>query len=272
MIKKESYMRKPDLFDEILFFLKELSQNEPRVSVKRETLDELLNPPPRRKTPEDIPVYAPPQRGTQNVIPQAQTPATVKHIPNDCANTSWDELKNMVGSCVDCQLCQTRTNTVFGDGLESAGLMFIGEGPGADEDEQGLPFVGRAGELLTRMISAMTFDRWKEVYIANVVKCRPPNNRVPTPEEAAICKKYLERQIELVSPKVIVLLGATPLLYLLNIKGISKARGNWFDYKGIKVMPTYHPAYLLRDPTKKADTWYDLQLVMKEFGKKPLGR
>ena len=147
--------------------------------------------------------------------------------------------------------------------------MFIGEGPGADEDAQGRPFVGRAGELLTRMITAMGFDRASEVYIANVVKCRPPGNRTPLPAEAEACIGFLKRQIRLVSPKVIVTLGATPLFHLFQLKGITKLRGNWLDWEGIKVMPTYHPAYLLRDPNKKFDVWRDLQLVMREFGKTP---
>lgn len=147
--------------------------------------------------------------------------------------------------------------------------MFIGEGPGENEDLQGLPFVGRAGELLTRMIAAMGFDRAKDVYIANIVKCRPPGNRNPEETEAVTCLPFLERQIELIQPKVIVLLGAVPLLYLLNMRGIMRLHGSWFEYKGIKTLPTFHPAYLLRSPDKKADAWHDLQIVMREFGHVP---
>ena len=161
---------------------------------------------------------------------------------------------------------------VFADGNPHAELMFIGEGPGADEDATGIPFVGRAGELLSRMIAAMTFDRATETCIANIVKCRPPGNRNPSDEEAAACMPYLKRQIAMVHPKVIVLLGAVPLLYLFNLKGIMKLRGRWLDYDGIRVMPTYHPAFLLRNPPAKKDAWADLQAVMAEFGRKPVPR
>ncbi|MBO5958694.1 MAG: uracil-DNA glycosylase [Lentisphaeria bacterium] len=172
-------------------------------------------------------------------------------------------------NCQNCPLCSTRKNIVFGDGNPHAEIMFIGEGPGESEDEQGLPFVGRAGELLTRMIGAMGFDRWKDVYIANIVKCRPPGNRNPDEKEAKACLPYLERQIELIKPKVLVLLGAVPLLHLLNMRGIMRLHGNWFEYKGIKTLPTFHPAFLLRNPPMKAEAWKDLQVVMREFGKTP---
>lgn len=260
-------MRKPDLFDEILFYLKELSLTEKRISVDQKILDDLYSAGVTRKTPEDIPLYTPPAREAAAAV-QSIEPVRVC----DTSSASWEELENAVSRCSMCPLCSTRRHTVFGDGFRNARLMFIGEGPGADEDEQGLPFVGKAGELLTRMIGAMSFDRWKEVYIANTVKCRPPDNRQPLPAEAEACKGYLLRQVELVSPEVIVLLGATPLLYLMNIKGISRVRGTWLDFNGIKVMPTYHPAYLLRDPRKKVDVWRDLQLVMKEFGRLPAGK
>jgi DNA polymerase len=171
-----------------------------------------------------------------------------------------------------CGLGKTRTNMVFADGNPHAELMFIGEGPGADEDATGVPFVGRAGELLSRMIAAMTFDRATETCIANIVKCRPPGNRNPADDEAAACIPYLKRQIALVNPKVIVLLGAVPLLYLFNLKGIMKLRGLWLEYEGIPVMPTYHPAFLLRNPPAKKDAWADLQAVMAVFGRKPAPR
>jgi len=144
--------------------------------------------------------------------------------------------------------------------------MFIGEGPGAEEDKQGLPFVGEAGELLDRMIVAMQLGP-EDVYIANIVKCRPPGNRNPEAPEAAACLPYLERQIALVRPEVIVLLGAVPLRFLLNKTGITRTRGKWLDYNGTPVMPTYHPAYLLRVPQKKRDVWGDLQQVMRLLGK-----
>lgn len=179
-----------------------------------------------------------------------------------------DEVAVKVAECTLCELHKTRTNTVFGDGNRKTELMFIGEGPGKDEDEQGLPFVGKAGQLLTKMINAMQFTR-EEVYIANIVKCRPPDNRNPSDEEAEKCLPYLNRQIDIIHPKVIVLLGAVPLKYLLGLTGITKIRGTWYEYRGIKVMPTLHPAYLLRNPAAKKEAWEDLQKVMKFFGKKP---
>lgn len=175
----------------------------------------------------------------------------------------------IVQQCNACQLCQGRHNTVFGEGNPDADLMFIGEGPGFDEDRLGRPFVGRAGQLLDKMIAAMQFTR-AEVFIANVVKCRPPNNRTPMPEEAAACIGYLQRQIEVVAPKAIVLLGATAARFLLNTDtGIMRLRGRWLQYNGIPVMPTYHPAFLLRQEGAKREAWMDLQMVMKLFGKYP---
>ncbi|MFA6292371.1 MAG: uracil-DNA glycosylase [Victivallales bacterium] len=182
-----------------------------------------------------------------------------------------DELAATAAECTLCGLHKTRTKSVFGDGNRNAELMFIGEGPGKDEDEQGIPFVGRAGQLLTSMIIGMQFTR-EEVYIANIVKCRPPENRNPTDEEAEKCLPYLNRQIDIIRPKVIVLLGAVPLKYLLGLNGITKIRGTWYEYRGIKVMPTLHPAYLLRNPSAKREAWEDLKKVMKFFGKKPAPR
>jgi DNA polymerase len=144
--------------------------------------------------------------------------------------------------------------------------MFIGEAPGTEEDQAGRPFVGAAGRLLDRMIAAMQFRR-DEVYIANVVKCRPPRNRVPTAGEGEACMPYLARQIELVRPEVIVLLGATPLQHVLGLQGVTRLRGTWQDYKGIPVMPTFHPAFLLRYEPRKKEVWADLQDVMRRLGK-----
>ncbi|MCK5843250.1 MAG: uracil-DNA glycosylase [Victivallales bacterium] len=168
--------------------------------------------------------------------------------------------------CRGCPLHANRRNLVFGAGSPDADLMFIGEGPGREEDRQGVPFVGEAGQLLTKMINAMCFSR-SEVYIANIVKCRPPNNRAPDDDEADACLPFLRRQIELVRPKVIVLLGAVALKYLMGVGGITRARGKWLNYNGIKAMPTFHPAYLLRNPQAKKDVWEDLQKVMALFGK-----
>ncbi len=174
-----------------------------------------------------------------------------------------------IARCIHCPLHQTRTNTVPGQGNERRPeIMFIGEAPGADEDEQGLAFVGRAGQLLTKMIEAMGFTR-DQVFIANIAKCRPPGNRPPTPEEMATCISYLRQQIALIQPKVIVALGATAVQGLINQTGISKLRGNWFAYEGIDLMPTFHPAYLLRNPPAKKEVWADLQTVLKRLGRKP---
>ncbi len=177
---------------------------------------------------------------------------------------------NEVKGCPKCILCKTRTNTVFGEGDSDARLMFIGEGPGENEDLQSRPFIGRAGELLNKQIAAMGLKR-EEVFIANIVKCRPPNNRVPAPDEVAACTPYLERQIEIIRPHVIVTLGLPSTQYMLQTKNsMSKMRGNWHTWRGIKLMPTYHPAYLLRNYTDatRAAVWSDLKKVMSELGLK----
>src|SRR3989338_329994 len=170
-----------------------------------------------------------------------------------------------IGDCKRCGLCKERTHIVFGEGNSKADLMFIGEGPGRDEDKTGRPFVGRAGQLLTKIIEAMKLKR-EDVYIANIVKCRPPNNRVPLPEEVKTCETFLHRQIEVIQPKVIVCLGATALQNLLKTdEKISKMRGHFIDWKGVKVMPTYHPAFLLRNPNMKKPLWDDMKKVMAYF-------
>ena len=159
-----------------------------------------------------------------------------------------------------------RHKIVFGDGPATARLMFVGEGPGADEDAQGLPFVGKAGQLLNNMIGAMGLAR-AEVYIANIVKCRPPGNRVPEPAEANTCSQFLLRQIDVVRPEAIVALGATAATYLLGVKqSLGSLRGRWHRCRGAKLAVTYHPAFLLRDPRQKAEAWKDLQMVMRELG------
>jgi DNA polymerase len=170
-------------------------------------------------------------------------------------------LAGQVTGCTRCRLCEGRTRVVFGTGNPDADLMFIGEGPGAEEDRQGLPFVGAAGELLTRIIQAIEMTR-DEVYIANVVKCRPPGNRDPQPDEVAACRAYLERQISLVRPKVIVALGRVAAQTLLgNDSPIGRMRGQWFRVEGIPTMVTYHPAALLRNSGLKRPTWEDMQQV-----------
>lgn len=176
--------------------------------------------------------------------------------------------ETQVKGCIKCILCKTRTNTVFGEGDPDARLMFIGEGPGENEDLQGRPFVGKAGELLNKMINGMGLRR-EQVYIANIVKCRPPGNRVPAPDEVATCTPYLEQQIEVIRPQVIVTLGLPSTQYMLQSKlAMGKMRGQWHTWRGIKLMPTYHPAYVLRSYTEqtRAAVWSDLQQVMKELG------
>ena len=183
---------------------------------------------------------------------------------------SLEKIRAEIGEdCQRCKLCRKRSKIVFGDGNPRAELVFVGEGPGHDEDVQGLPFVGRAGKLLTQMIEAMGLAR-QDVYICNVVKCRPPENRQPEKDEVEICSPYLMRQIDAIAPKVIVGLGATASRTLLNTeRGISQYRGEWQEFRGRKFMATYHPAYLLRNPAAKADVWKDLQKVMAVLGLAP---
>lgn len=186
--------------------------------------------------------------------------------------------ENEVRGCTKCRLCECRTHTVFGEGDVDAKIFFIGEGPGETEDQTGRPFVGRAGELLNKMIAAMGLRR-EQVYIANVVKCRPPGNRVPAPDEVATCTPYLERQIEIVRPQAIVTLGLPATQYMLQTKlSMGRLRGQWQSWRGIKLMPTYHPAYVLRNPSyeTRSAVWSDLKQVLAELGlptpqKKPLG-
>lgn len=177
-------------------------------------------------------------------------------------------LNKICESMAGCQLCslgKTRRNLVFGDGNPQAKLVFVGEAPGADEDEQGLPFVGRAGQLLTKIIEAMGLNR-KDVYICNILKCRPPQNRNPLPEEIAVCEPFLKRQLKSISPQIICALGTFAAKTLLKTESpISVLRGRFHSYEGIKLMPTYHPAYLLRNPSAKKAVWEDVQLIMKEL-------
>lgn len=179
-----------------------------------------------------------------------------------------DALRANIGDCTRCKLHAGRKNLVFGDGNPEARLVFVGEGPGFDEDKQGLPFVGKAGQLLNQMIEAMGLSR-QEVYICNVVKCHPPDNRDPEPDEIATCEPYLLEQLKIIRPQVIVGLGRFAVHTLLQTKTpISRLRGNWMNFQGIKFMPTYHPAYLLRNQADKRAAWEDLQAVMREMGLK----
>jgi len=182
-------------------------------------------------------------------------------------NDSLERIRTDIGpNCTRCKLHKARTNIVFGVGNPKAQLVFVGEGPGHDEDIQAEPFVGRAGRLLTQMIEAMGLKR-SDVYICNVVKCRPPENRLPEKDEITTCSPYLIRQLDVIKPKVICCLGACSAQTLLNTsQGISRYRGEWFDYRGAKLMATYHPAYLLRNPAAKSEVWKDLQDIMALLG------
>lgn len=176
------------------------------------------------------------------------------------------EMALSISDCQLCGLCKGRTQTVFGVGNPNARLMFIGEAPGRDEDLQGEPFVGRAGQLLTDIIKAMKLRR-EDVYIANVVKCRPPENRNPEPDEMEACRPYVMRQIEIIRPEVIVTLGKVPLQGLFRKSmAITQVRGTWMSFEGTRLMPTYHPAYLLRNPAAKREVWSDMKQVMAELG------
>ena len=195
---------------------------------------------------------------SQTALPPAERTAELRVIQED------------IGECTRCPLAFTGRHTVvFGEGDPNARLMFVGEGPGADEDAQGRPFVGRAGQLLNNMIAAMGLKR-EEVYIANIVKCRPPQNRTPEPAEANTCSQFLFRQIDVIRPEVLVALGSTAATYLLGGKApLSALRGRLHEARGSKLVVTYHPAYLLRDPRQKKEAWIDLQIAMRELGLKP---
>lgn len=202
------------------------------------------------------------------VAPSVEAPSEPVDDTPEGRQRRLEVLREVVRGCTRCGLSAGRTNTVFARGTGSSGLCFIGEGPGADEDAQGYPFVGAAGQLLDRMIGAMGLSR-DEVYVCNIVKCRPPQNRKPEPDEMAACMPYLTEQIELIDPQVIVALGATAVQGLLGTnEGIMRLRGQWKLYRGrIAVMPTFHPAYLLRTPDAKRDVWSDLQAVLRQMGR-----
>jgi uracil-DNA glycosylase len=219
----------------------------------------------KRKAEVAVPT-APPPRIQPIVVPLG--PSLFEAV-DKVQNDSLPKIREDLGDCTRCKLHKGRHKLVFGDGSPKAQLLFVGEGPGADEDAQGLPFVGRAGKLLTQMIEAMGLQR-KDVYICNVVKCRPPENRTPEPDEVATCSPYLVRQIDAINPKVLVCLGAVAAKTLLQTtRGITQFRGEWLEWRGRKLIATYHPAYLLRNPNAKGEVWKDLQKVMAELGLQP---
>ncbi len=218
----------------------------------------------------DVPAAARPAPGPAAA---SRPPAGPSHdygsTHKGCGSPALLAVRREMGECTRCKLAAGRTHLVFGVGNPSAGLMFVGEGPGGEEDRQGEPFVGKAGQLLTRMIEAMGYRR-QDVYIANVVKCRPPQNRDPEPDEIEACEPFLKAQIAAVRPRVIVALGRFAVQTLLRDgTPISRLRGRWREYQGVRLMPTFHPAYLLRNPGDKGKAWEDLKLVMREFGKEP---
>lgn len=230
----------------------------PAVSISQETSL------PKPKSTVALPVRA--ELASRIVPVVAPSGTSLFETIDKVQDDSLLKIREDLGDCTRCKLHKKRNKLVFGDGSAKAQLLFVGEGPGADEDAQGLPFVGRAGRLLTQMIEAMGLQR-KDVYICNVVKCRPPENRTPEPDEVQTCSPYLLRQIDTIDPKVIVCLGAVAAKTLLQTtRGISQYRGEWQEWRGRKLLATYHPAYLLRNPPAKADVWKDLQKVMAELG------
>lgn len=238
----------------------------PPTSVPAATLNlapgaEKIAPP--RPSFLEVPIPKPKSFDELRPIPQDR-------IAPDQRTAALQTIRDLIGDCTRCPLAYAgRRNIVFGDGDPNARLMFVGEGPGADEDASGIPFVGKAGQLLNNMIAAMGLQR-EQVYIANIVKCRPPANRTPEPVEANTCSPFLLEQIDVIRPEVIVALGATAATYLLGVKqSLGSLRGTWHTCRGAKVAVTYHPAYLLRDPTQKGEAWKDLQRVMAELGLKP---
>ncbi len=232
-----------------------------------------------KASPEAVPTYFSTEAETSRTLPaelaapmpkpepleKLATPAAPVPAPERAA--ALERLRAEIGDCTRCPLAYAGRHTiVFGEGDPSARLMFVGEGPGADEDASGRPFIGKAGQLLNNMIGAMGLGR-EQVYIANIVKCRPPGNRVPEFAEATTCSQFLLRQIDLVQPEVIVALGATAATYVLGVRqSLAALRGQWFRCRSAKVAVTFHPAFLLRDPRQKSEAWKDLQRVMAELG------
>ena len=231
-------------------------------SIRKPELPPAIQPAPRA-LPTQVAQTAP--RVAYQPLPVPAAPSLFEafgKVPDD----TLLKIRTDLGECTRCKLHTTRNKIVFGDGHPKAELVFVGEGPGHDEDMQGLPFVGRAGKLLTQMIEAMGLER-KDVYICNVVKCRPPENRAPEKDEVEQCSPFLLRQIDAIAPKVIVCLGSTAAQTVLETnRGISQFRGQWLEFRGRKLMATYHPAYLLRNPSAKSEVWKDLQKVMAVLG------
>jgi uracil-DNA glycosylase len=254
-----NYYREMGIYD---FYRRPVEEGAPEIALPASSSDEILSP----QSSESI-------QGSPSLMPKAVKPSpavSASPVPEiQDKSAALKAIREDIGDCTRCGLHKGRNKLVFGVGNINADIMFVGEGPGADEDAQGEPFVGRAGQLLNNMISAMGIKR-EDVYIANVVKCRPPGNRAPERDEADTCSPFLMRQIDVVKPRVIVALGATAAKNLLAMNdSMANLRGRWYDFRGTKLIVTFHPAYLLRDPRQKKETWKDLQMVMKFLGMKP---
>ncbi len=241
-----------------------------------EAFEEAPAPPPVLADPSAPPLPAPLDQSA-SLVDMAKlvsitdlAPLPAVRVPAAGRAAALEAIRKDIGDCTRCPLAYAGRHTiVFGNGDPNARLMFVGEGPGADEDEQGIPFVGKSGQLLNNMIGAMGLSR-EQVYIANIVKCRPPANRAPEPAEANTCTQFLARQIDVVQPEYVVALGATAAAYLLGVKqSLMSLRGKWHNVRGSKAVVTYHPAFLLRDPRQKGEAWKDLQMVMAAMGLKP---
>ena len=228
-------------------------------------------PVPRpSQSPAALEPVSPPATVSPPVVVSAPVAADLFIAPRLQEADTLETLRSELGDCRRCKLSGGRTHIVFGVGNPRATLMFVGEGPGRDEDLRGEPFVGRAGQLLTEIITKGMKMRREDVYIANVIKCRPPENRNPEPDEIAACQPFLRRQIELVRPQVLVALGTFAAQTLLGVRTpISRLRGHWHEYQGVKLMPTLHPAYLLRNPNDKRLVWEDVKMVLRELGHLP---
>jgi len=262
-----------NIVDETIKALEDMKRSGvTHVAVSRETLEELGKAPRATRLEGEAPAEPSPAAARREARPPNSVRETTAGGPpalqsaDVAAELAAIEARAKV--CVKCgELSRCRHSVVFGVGNPRAEIMFVGEAPGRDEDMQGEPFVGRAGELLTKIIVAMGFKR-EDVYIANVIKCRPPENRTPLPDEVTNCLPYLLSQIELIKPKLIVALGATAVRALLDVQlGITKMRGHWYTFRDIPIMPTFHPAYLLRNPPAKKEVWEDMKAVLEKLGR-----
>jgi len=260
---EEKFRKRLSFYQDIgieLFYRDRSSQRHANIT-EEITVPKPVQKPQPAKLAAPTPLPAP----KLNVLPRSSDVSLFESM-NKIAGDSLPKILTDIGDCTRCKLHRGRTKLVFGDGNPKAELVFVGEGPGRDEDAQGLPFVGRAGKLLTQMIEAMGLQR-KDVYICNVVKCRPPENRTPEKDEVETCSPFLLRQLDAIAPKVIVCLGSVAAQTLLETnRGISHFRGEWLDFRGRKLLATYHPAYLLRNPSAKGEVWKDLQKVMAVLG------